>query len=134
MNQEQFAHRLDEAVTDRNYKGELTPYTLQSIEKSRSNYPVSNLLAYCKGYGLRMVMQDMATEDSFFPKTVLEVHEVLGLLMKRYMVDYQMVYRKTGVHYTSPKSDAENKKYGAPLSIKTLLAVCETIHCDILFE
>ena len=49
-------------------------------------------------------MQDLATEDRFYPISILDVHKVLDLLMKRYLVDPKLVYRKTGVHYTPQKS------------------------------
>ncbi|MCM1140202.1 MAG: hypothetical protein NC453_16675 [Muribaculum sp.] len=145
MNQEQIAEKISIANTGLEYAGGLTPYAIQSIKEGRSNYPVSNLLAYCGGLGLRLVMFDMATEDCFYPTSVLEVHQVLNLLMTRYKVDYKLVYRKTAVHYTAPKSLDEKelekmksapnaKRFVTPLSIKTLLAVCDVIHCDLRFE
>lgn len=138
MNQEQVAERLKEAMNGRAYKGSLTSYAVQSIEKGRSNYPVSNLITYCQDSSLKIVMFDLATEDRFYPTSVLEVHKAIGLLMDRYDVDYQLIYRKTAVHYTAPKSfdesELENTKHPAPLSIKTLLAVCDVIHCDLRFE
>lgn len=144
MNQEQIADKLKKASGKTVYKGELTAYAVKSIELGRSNYPVSNLIAYCQGMGLRMIMTDMATEDRFFPASILEVHKILDLLMNRYEVDAKLVYRKTAAHYTPPKSfEAEEvekmrstgkNKYAAPLSIKTFLAVCEVIHCDLSFE
>ena len=138
MNQEQIAEKLKTAMDGRAYQGSLTAYTAQSIEKGRSNYPVANLITYCQDSNLRMVMLDMATEDRFYPTSVLEVHRYICFLMNRYDVDYQLVYRKTAVHYTAPKSfdesELENVKHPAPLSIKTLLAVCDVIHCDLLFE
>ncbi len=145
MTQEQIAERLKQSVQDKAYTGSLTSYTVKSIEDGRSNYPVTNLIAYCQDMDLKLVMFDMATEDCFYPISVLEVHKVLDLLMKRYNVDYKLVYRKTAVHYTAPKSfdekdlekmksDPKGKRYVTPLSIKTLLAVCDVIHCDLRFE
>lgn len=145
MSQEQIAERLKIALHGAPYSGTLTSYAAKSIEDGRSNYPVSNLITYCSDMNLKMVMFDLTTEDRFFPTSILEVHKVLDLLMRRYNVDYKLVYRKTAVHYTAPKSfdeckleklkaDSKNKKSVAPLSIKTLLAVCEVIHCDLLFE
>lgn len=145
MSQKQIAEKLKTVLQGATYSGTLTSYAAKSIEDGRSNYPVSNLITYCKDMNLKMVMLDLTTEDCFFPASILEVHAVLDLLMRRYKVDYKLVYRKTAVHYTAPKSfdestltkikaDADSKKSVAPLSIKTLLAVCEVIHCDLLFE
>lgn len=134
MNQQELIDILKPCVEGRSYSGCLTPYAIQSIEQNRSNYPVSNLMAYCDGYGLKIVMTDLATEDRFCPKTILDIHKVLGLLMQRYDVDSQLVYRKTAAHYSRPKEDGSNKKYNTSLSIKTLLAVCEVIHCELSFE
>lgn len=143
MNQEEISEKLASATKGATYQGSLTPFVAQSIEKAKSNYPVTNLLNYCKDMNLKMVMVDMATEDKFYPQSVLEVHKILGLLMDRYNVDPNLVYRKTAIHYTPPKSFDEGelekmqsagKRFLTPLSIKTLLAVCDVIHCDFLFE
>lgn len=145
MTQEQVAERIKSVTLDIDYHGTLTPYAVKSIEEGRSNYPVSNLIIYCQDMNIRLTMYDMVTEDCFYPDSVLDVHKVLDLLMERYAVDYKLVYRKTAVHYTAPKtfdekalekmqSSSKRKKYVAPLSIKTLLAVCDVIHCDLCFE
>lgn len=134
MTQTQIAERLTEALQGRTYVGSLTAYAAKSIEDGRSNYPVSNLITYCQDMNVRMVMFDLATEDCFYPTTILEVHQVLNLLMERYKVDYKLVYRKTAIHYTAPKSFDKNEAGKAPLSIKTFLAVCDVIHCDLRFE
>lgn len=145
MNQEQVARKLKTAMQEKSYKGSLTAYAVQSIESGRSNYPVSNLIIYCQDMNLKMVMTDMATEDCFDAVSVLDVHQTLDFLMRRYDVDYKLVYRKTAVHYTPPKplepkelermkSLPDGNRYAAPLSIKTLLAVCDVIHCDLSFE
>lgn len=145
MTQEQVAERIKAIARDKDYQGSLTPYAVKSIEDGRSNYPVSNLIVYCKDMNLKLMMIDLVTEDCFLPTSVLDVHKVLDLLMKRYNVDYKLVYRKTAIHYTAPKSfdekdlkqiraNSKERKYVAPLSIKTLLAVCGVIHCDLRFE
>lgn len=144
MNQEQITERLKEASKGKIYRGSLSTYAAQSIVSGRSNYPVSNLITYCKDLGLELVMKDLTTEDCFSPDSVLEVHKVLNLLMERYEIDSKIVYQKTSVHYTAPKSFAVDEfdkmksnqnggKYAAPLSINTFLAVCEVIHCDLSF-
>ncbi len=144
MNQEQLADRLKSVSGNEPYKGELTPYAVQSILSGRSNYPAANLLIYCKDMSIIFGMEDMATEDRFYPTSVLEIHKTLDLLMNRYLIDTKLIYRKTGVHYTPPKSlDEEElkriegesgRKYQVSLSIKTLLAVCEVIHCRLFFD
>ncbi len=145
MNQEQLADRIKNAANGAAYTGVLTSYAVQSIELARSNHPVQNLITFCQDMSLKFVMTDMATEDRFYPDSVLDVHKVLDLLMRRYRVDYKLVYRKTRVHYTPPKSlipedierlkeEADGRKYVMPLSIKTLLAVCEVIYCDLTFD
>lgn len=145
MNQEQLMDKIKQATKETAYTGSLTSYAVKSIELGRSNYPVQNLITYCHDSNLRLIMQDLATEDRFYPISILDVHKVLDLLMKRYLVDPKLVYRKTGVHYTPPKSldieflekmkeESDGRMYVTPLSIKTLLAVCEVIHCELLFE
>lgn len=145
MNLEQLSDRINGAVNRAAYSGSLTPYAVQSIELARSNYPVQNLILFCQDMNLTMVMTDMTTEDRFFPNSTLGVHKVLNLLMDRYKIAPKLVYLRSGVHYTPPKSflqedlekmkeGANGKKYVASLSIKTLLAVCEVIHCDLTFK
>lgn len=145
MTQEQIAERIKAVSQSKDYSGSLSSYAVKSIVEGRSNYPASNLITFCQDMGLKIVMQDLVTEDCFYPESVLAIHKVLDVLMKRYSIDYKLVYRKTAVHYTAPKSldekDLEKikvklkgKKYVTPLSIKTLLAVCDVIHCDLRFE
>lgn len=145
MNLEQLTRRIKEVDNKTPYTGSLTPYVVQSIELGRSNYTVQNFILYCQGRHCKLVMTDLATLDRFYPNSVLEVHEVLNLLMDRYLIDNYMIYRRTGVHYTTPKSydpaelermakDGVVSKYPASLSIRTLLAVCEAIHCDLSLE
>lgn len=145
MTQEQIAERIKAASHNKKYCGSLTSYAVKSIIEGRSNYPASNLITYCQDMNLKLVMFDLVTEDCFYPKSVLDIHKVLDLLMRRYNVDYKLVYRKTAIHYTAPKSfdekdlekmksDSNGKKYVAPLSVKTFLAVCDVIHCDLRFK
>lgn len=128
MNPEEIASSLKNLRSDLSYRGLLTDYAVHSIENAKSNYPVSNLIQYCKDRGIVMELQDGVTLDKFYPETILQVHDVLRLLMDRFQIDAKTVYRKTGVNYTFPN----NKQ--APLSIKTLLAVCETLHCKLSFK
>lgn len=141
MTQQEIAKRLQ--IGNNPYKGKLTSYAVKSIVEGKSNYPVSNLLQYCNDMNIVITMLDETTEDKFYPKTILEVHWILNLLMDRYEVDPKLVYRKTGIYYTPPKTfeqeeldklKSQGVRFAAPLSIKTLLAVCEVIHCNLLFE
>lgn len=143
MTQEEIANKFQIALQGAQYTGQLTPYAVQSINEAKSNYPVSNLIQYCKDMNIQITMLDKATEDKFNPQSILEVHKFIDLLMKRYDVDPKLVYRKTGIFYTPPRSldqeeldklKSQGVRFATPLSIKTLLAVCEVIHCDLLFE
>lgn len=92
---------------------------------------------------LIVIIVDETTEERYEIDSVMAMHNILSLLMDRYNVDAQLVYRKTAIHYTLPKviepgnkSKSKQKgeqKFSASLSVKTLLAVCEVIHSDILF-
>ncbi|MCM1296164.1 MAG: hypothetical protein NC311_11540 [Muribaculaceae bacterium] len=132
MNQARLTARLAEARGNRRYRGDLSDHVTLSIEEGRSNYSVTNLMTYCDDIGVRLVMEDMATEDRFYPGSVADIHGTLWLLMERYNVDRQLIYRKTARHYTVPKP--QDDKAGRSLSVVTLLAVCEVIHCDLRFE
>lgn len=163
MNAEQVAQKLIKASENRPYKGTLSKFALQSIKSGKVVYSAANLLAFCEGYGLKMAMVDQATLQRFYPNSVLEIHNTLKYLMERYEVDCNLVYRKTAVHYTPCKASTQeeldrlteeaqikkaesakevkkskkkpkDKAYLAPLSIKSLLAVCEVISCDLEFE
>lgn len=135
MIQKQIAKRLASLLDGKTYNGHnLSEYAAGSIQNGSSNYPVSNLMFYCQDMGVQLIMTDKATEDVFCPVSTLEVHMVLDVLMKRYKVDYNYVYRKTGIHYTAPKSLDGTDKRSSALSIKTLWAVCETVNCDLDFE
>ena len=78
MNQEQLADRIKEATNGAAYTGSLTSYAVQSIELARSNYPVQNLISFCQDMNLKFVMTDMATEDRFYPESVLDVHKAVS--------------------------------------------------------
>lgn len=137
MNKEEIAIKLHNAKRIDEYKGDMTSYAIQSIEQGRSNYPVANLINYCRGVHLQLCITDMTTEDSYRATSILDVHKVIKLMMKRYGIDMQGIYQLTGIHYTPPSSfDTQqnlNKKHSAPLSINTLLAVCDALHCDLSF-
>lgn len=127
MTKEQLADKLKGIRQDNKYSGKLSGYAVRSIEESRSSYPVSNLIDYCEGTNLQMVMVDMATDEMYDICEVMDIHEAIDMLMKRYNIDSQYIYRKTAVHYTAPKNGR------APLSVNTLLAVCSSLHCKIDF-
>ena len=127
MTKETIADKLKEMNQGNRYSGKLSGYAVRSIEESRSSYPVSNLIDYCEGMNLQMVMVDMATDEVYVVHEIMDIHEIIDMLMKRYNIDYQLVYRKTAVHYTAPKNGR------ASLSVNTLLAVCSSLHCKIDF-
>lgn len=126
MTKEQLAHKL-KGLKKHGYSGKLSGYAVCSIEESRSSYPVSNLIEYCKGTDIRMVMTDFATDEVYLIESIMDVHEVIGMLMERYNVDSNLIYRQTAVHYTSPKNGRTS------LSVNTLLAVCSSLHCKVDF-
>jgi len=128
MTKEQLAKKLNEVCGNNVYSGKLSGYAVRSIVESRSSYPVSNLIEYCEGMDVRMAITDLATDEVYTIDEIMQVHEVIGMLMERYDVDYQFVYRKTAVHYTAPKDGR------ASLSVNTLLAVCSCLHCKIDFQ
>lgn len=134
MNLQELSDKLQSHIQGRSYNGNLTYYARKSIEQGRSNYPVANLIEYCEGCGIKLIMTDMATEERFNPRTILEVHQVIVLLMRRYDIDCQLIYRKTAIHYSKPKEEMSGNKFNTSLSVKTLLAVCDVIHCSLSFE
>ena len=141
MTEKQIAERLLEAIKGKTVYFSLSRNAVASIENGRNNYPVSRLLSYCNDTKLAMVMKDMATEESYTVHTVLEISRLLKMLMHRYKVGRCEILHKTGVCYTAPNledTDGRRCRKGGrhylSLTIRTLLAVCETIHCDILFE
>ena len=127
MTKEQLAKKLSVVCGKNVYSGELSDYAIRSIKESRSSYPVSNLIDYCKGMDVRMAITDMATDEAYRVFEIMDVHNVIMMLMERYGIDSQYIYRKTAVHYTAPKNGR------ASLSINTLLAVCSSLHCRIDF-
>ena len=105
----------------------LTGYAIKSIEEGRSSYPVTNLLTYCEALSLQMVLTDMATGESYPVDNTQEIHDVLQALMQRWHINENCMYRKTGIHYTTPKGNTGS------LSIVTMLAMCAVLHCKLDF-
>lgn len=128
MTQTEIAERLQTLTQGKVYEGTLTPFIAQSIEQSRTNYSVGNLLQYCQDMNVVMAIRDELTWDSFVVDTPLKVHEVLQFLSDRYEIGFKAALQKRGVHYTSPTDK------GFSLSIRTLLTACEAIHCSLSFE
>jgi len=124
MTREEIGIKLSELRDGRGIDG-LSDYAIQSIEASRSSYPVSNLITMCSGLGIQLVMIDTNTEEIYPIDSVETCHDVIGMLMERYNVDEKLVYRITGVHYTIPKDGHQ------PLSINTLLSVCSVLKCNL---
>lgn len=108
----------------------LTAYTVQSIEDARASYPVPNLIAYCNDLSIKIVMTDMATDESYPVDNISDVHSILQMLMGRYQTDHKLIYRKTGIHYTAPASSGGKAE---SLRITTLLAMCDVLHCKLDF-
>lgn len=129
MNKEEIAQKIQALMKGRKYTGALSTYAASSIETSRSNYPVSNLLKYCHDSELRLEMVDYMTQETFPVYSIEDVHKCLGLLMDRWEYDYRLLSELAGVWYTAPKST--NGKKIAPLSIKVFLAVCNVIKCEL---
>lgn len=127
MTKEQLAIKLAQISQENKCPEKLSDYSIKSIREGRSSYPVSNLIDYCEGMELQMMMVDLATDEMYGIYGIMDVHNVIGMLMKRYNIDCQRIYRETSVHYTPPK----NKR--TSLSINTLLAVCSVLHCKIEF-
>lgn len=126
MNKEKLGIELSLIRGDKPIEG-LTVYAVKSIEEGRSSYPVTNLLTYCEALSLQMVLTDMATDESYPVDDIQEIHDVLQMLMQRWHINDSCMYRKTGIHYTTPKG-----KTGS-LSIVTLLAMCAALHCKLDF-
>lgn len=128
MNKEKLGILLTNIRNGRKIHG-LTHYAIQSIEEGRSSYPVANLLVYCEQLSVQFALTDLATDEVLLIDTMEQLHEALQMLMKRYQIDEKMIYRQTGVHYTAPKDENKN----GSLSINTLLAMCQVIHCRLDF-
>lgn len=126
MNKEKLGIELSHKRGERLIYG-LTSYAVKSIEEGRSSYPVANLLVYCKELSMQMTLTDLATEETYSVNSIQEVHDTLQMLMKRWKVDAKIIYRKTGLHYTPFKG-----KNGS-LSIVTMLAMCDVLHCELDF-
>lgn len=124
MTKEEIGTKLSELRNGRSVDG-LSGFAVQSIETGRSSYPVSNLVQYCNSTEAELTMVDTNTDEIFPVKSVWDCHRTINMLMNRYNVDEKLVYRKTGAHYTIPKG-----KY-QPLSINTLLSVCEVLRCNL---
>lgn len=127
MTLEQLTDKLATAREDNVYEGTLSGYAVRSIEKGRSSYPVSNLIEYCNGIGLSVAIVDMNTDEFYLVDGADEVHEAIGMLMKRYNVSVNQILRQTSVNYTAPKNGRTH------LSVNTLLSVCSILHCRVDF-
>lgn len=133
MTTEDIAKRLKDVAIAEHPCPSLSYHAVKSIENGTRNYPVKNLFCYCADKGLKIELEDMATEDLFYPPNVMALHRTLLLLMERYDIDRYFIYRQTGKHYTLPKDLYKKDNEVSALSIGTLLAVCSVINCDIRF-
>lgn len=118
--------KLVQLRNGREVKG-VTWYVAQSIETARSSYSVAKLLDYCNGLSLRLTITDLAMDEPYQVSDMKEVHALLVELMERYDESAESVFRTTGVHYTPPKNGKGS------LSITTLLAICDVLHCELGF-
>lgn len=131
MTQEQLTEIINTLVTESAQNSALSAHIQKAITGGQYNYSVPNLLLYCEERGIKLEIVDLATEDCFIVSQIADVHRVVLLLMDRYNSSPEMVYRKTGIHYSAPKV-IDGSKSNKSLSIKTLLAICNTIHCTLL--
>lgn len=127
MTKEELAAKLN-GISKSEYKGKLSGYAVKSIESGRSSYPVSNLIEYCKGTGLRIFMVDLAMDEVFEIEKTMDIHKVIGILMERYEISPNTILQKADVHYTPPQ------KGRISFSINTLLGICSVLHCRIDFK
>ena len=93
MTKEQLAARIKGATKDREYHGELSGYAIASITEGRSSYPVANLISYCNGLDLQFAITDINTDECYDIDDIMDVHNVIKMLMDRYMIDHKLVYR-----------------------------------------
>lgn len=126
MSKEEIGERLREIrKTNHIMIDELGDYAIRSVETASCSYPVSNLIIMCNALGVKLEITDTYVGETFPVSSISECHLVLATIMDRYEVDHKMIYRLTGRHYTLPKGAKQ------PLSINTLLAICDALHCEI---
>ncbi len=125
MTKEELGKRIAEVRNGDRVDNIMTEYAIQSIEKCRSSYPVSNLIALCNGLKIQLYMEDKNTGEKYPIDSVSECHTVIKFLMDRYETDEKAIYRLTGTHYTVPKGISQ------PLSINTLYDVCKALNADL---
>lgn len=104
---------------------QLSGYAIESIEKNRSSYPVSNLIKLCNALCVQLVIVDENTGEKYPIDSILDCHMTIRWLMERYEIDEADIYRNTGTHYTVPNGNRQ------PLSINTLFDVCATLKCNL---
>lgn len=125
MNKEEIGRRIAEVRGGRKVDNTMTEYAIQSIEKCRSSYPVSNLIALCNALRIQLYMEDTNTGEKYPVDSVDDCHEIIGFLMDRYNTDEKAIYRLTGTHYTMPRGSSK------PLSINTLYEVCNALKANL---
>lgn len=125
MTKEEIGKRLAEIRNGGKIDSIMTKYAIQSIEKCRSSYPVSNLIALCNALNVQLYMEDTITGEKYPIDSIEDCHEIIGFLMDRYDTDEKAVYKLTGTHYTAPRGDSQ------PLSVNTLYDVCNALKADL---
>lgn len=125
MTKEEIGRAIAEVRNGRDIGGTMTEYAIQSIEKCRSSYPVSNLVSLCSSLRIQLYMEDTNTGEKYPVDSVDDCHEIIGFLMDRYNTDEKAIYRLTGTHYTVPRGGSK------PLSINTLYDVCNALKASL---
>lgn len=118
--------RLSRMRNGRSIDG-LTEYTVKSIETGSSAYPVANLLLYCQSLDIQLVIIDILLDEVYPVDNLDDIHTVVQMLMKRYHINTYGIFKKTGVHYTPPRTERKS------FSIDTLSAMFGVLHCKLDF-
>lgn len=98
---------------------DLSPHKIISVQTGRSSYPVSSLLAYCDNINVQVAITDIALNEVYPIDDITGMHDILAMLMERYHEDARSLFRKTGVTYTTPKSNTVGMSIDSLLKLLT---------------